>query len=53
MRAERMSRLVLPLTFLVWVGYGVLAGFGHWSIAVAFGLIAASALTDLQAARRP
>jgi Ca2+/Na+ antiporter len=44
MSADRVSRLVLSLTFLVWVGYGVLAGFGRWSIAVAFGLIAASAL---------
>jgi hypothetical protein len=39
MSAAKLSRLVLPITFLIWVVYGFLTGFGQWPLAVAFGLV--------------
>jgi all-trans-retinol 13,14-reductase len=47
MSAEKLSRLVLPITFLIWVGYGFLAGFGQWPLAVAFGLISGLVLVAI------
>ncbi|HUY18269.1 MAG TPA: hypothetical protein VMV15_03500 [Candidatus Binataceae bacterium] len=38
MSAQKVSRLVLFVTFLIWVIYGFLNGFGQWPLAVAFGL---------------
>ena len=55
MTAAPASRLVLPVTFVIWVAYGILAGFGRWPlatlwIAVALPLVsmgAASAFTSI------
>jgi len=33
MTAAPASRLVLPVTFVIWVAYGMLAGFGRWPLA--------------------
>ena len=33
MTAAPASRLVLPVTFVIWVAYGILAGFGRWPLA--------------------
>jgi all-trans-retinol 13,14-reductase len=38
MSADKILHLVLPITFLIWVVYGFLTGFGQWPLAVAFGL---------------
>jgi hypothetical protein len=50
MNPERASRLVLSASFLIWVVYGTLAGFGFWPVAVAVGLVA-SVLLLLLASR--
>ena len=50
MRAARLSQIILPMGFLVWVIYGTLAGMGHWAGAVVVGLIAAVCLVALEAA---
>jgi hypothetical protein len=44
MTRERASRLVLAASFVIWVIYGTLAGFGQWPAAVVVGLFAAIAL---------
>ncbi|MGC2111514.1 MAG: hypothetical protein WA655_18505 [Candidatus Korobacteraceae bacterium] len=51
MSAARFSQLFLPASFVVWVIYGVLAGIGHWSAGVAFGLLASVCLLALEASR--
>jgi hypothetical protein len=40
MSPERVSRLVLSVSFAIWVVYGTLAGFGLWPVAVGVGLAA-------------
>jgi len=47
MNAENLSRLVLPITFLIWVVYGFLTGFGQWPWAVVFGLVSALVLVAI------
>lgn len=52
MSPARFSQLLLSTQFVIWVIYGVLAGMGHWSAGVAFGLLASVCLLALQASRR-
>jgi len=52
MSPERFSRVVLSLQFVVWVGYGVLAGMGHWPAAVFLGLVASLGLLALEVRRK-
>ena len=47
MSAAKLSRLVLPITFLIWVVYGFLTGFGQWPWAVAFGLVSGLVLVAI------
>jgi len=47
MSAEKFSRQVLLVSFLIWFIYGFLAGFGLWPWAVAFGLIAGLGLVAI------
>jgi all-trans-retinol 13,14-reductase len=47
MSAAKLSRLVLPITFLIWVVYGFLIGFGQWPWAVAFGLVSGLVLVAI------
>ena len=51
MSADRLSRLILKLQFVVWVGYGFLAGLRRWPEGVAFGLLASIGLLSLEASR--
>jgi hypothetical protein len=44
MTRSQASRLVLAASFVIWLAYGTLAGFGRWPAAVIFGLFAAMAL---------
>lgn len=47
MSAAKLSRLVLPITFLIWVVYGFLTGFGQWPLAVAFGFVSGLVLVAI------
>ncbi len=47
MTAEKFSRLILLVTFLIWVVYGFLTGFGQWPLAVAFGLVSGLCLVAI------
>ena len=51
MTSKRVSRLMLPVTFAIWVVYGTLAGFGRWPLAVGLGLAASVLLLALAASR--
>ena len=51
MSPARLSKLLLPTQFVIWVIYGVLAGIRHWPVGVAFGLLASACLLAFQASR--
>jgi hypothetical protein len=52
MSAEQSSRLVLFATFLIWVAFGFLTGFGLWAEGVAFGLAASLCLMAILITRK-
>ena len=51
MSADRFSRMILKMQFVVWVVYGFLAGLRRWPAGVAFGVLASIGLLSLEASR--
>lgn len=51
MTAERLSSLVLTLSFVIWLVYGTLQGMREWPAAVLFGLMASAGLLSLVASK--
>src|ERR1039458_797226 len=48
MSADRFSRMLLKMQFVVCVVYGFLAGLRHWPAGVAFGVLASLGLRELR-----